>query len=97
MAGIIARQSGWDPIVKQIQSGKNNRQLILANHNPNIVVKGDSELVQILQFMKGQVQMHFQGEHEEEKIWVRICTIMEGGKKAFEKRSNKIMQKSYRV
>jgi len=80
----------YDLIVSQIQENKNRRQLVIVTHNPNIVVNGDSELVHILKFEKGQVQIDYQGGLEETNIREAICTIMEGGRKAFDKRYKRI-------
>ncbi len=76
----------YDLIVKQIHENKSRRQLIIVTHNPNIVVNGDSELVHVLKFENGQVQMAWQGGLEESSIREAICTIMEGGRPAFDKR-----------
>jgi ABC-type lipoprotein export system ATPase subunit len=80
----------YDLIVSQIHENKGRRQLIIVTHNPNIVVNGDSELVHILKFEKGQVQIDHQGGLEEANIREAICTIMEGGRKAFDKRYKRI-------
>lgn len=80
----------YDLIVKQIHENKNRRQFIIVTHNPNIVVNGDSELVLVLKFENGQVQIDKQGGLEESSIRESICTIMEGGRQAFVKRYNRI-------
>lgn len=83
----------YDLIVKGIQDSKNKRQLIIATHNPNIVVNGDTELVNVLKFENGQVQLDKQGGLEESIIREAICNIMEGGREAFEKRYKRITLK----
>lgn len=80
----------YDLIVKQIHENKNRRQLIIVTHNPNIVVNGDAELVHVLKFENGQVQVNKQGGITEADIRDLICTIMEGGRQAFEKRYKRI-------
>ena len=80
----------YDLIVKQIHENKNRRQLIIVTHNANIVVNGDSELVHVLKYDGGQVQIDQQGGLEESSIRESICTIMEGGRQAFVKRYNRI-------
>ncbi|MBT8420104.1 MAG: ATP-binding protein, partial [Gammaproteobacteria bacterium] len=80
----------YELIVRQIHENKNRRQLIIVTHNPNIVVNGDAELVHVLTFDKGQVQMDSQGGLEESTIREAICNIMEGGREAFEKRYRRI-------
>jgi ABC-type lipoprotein export system ATPase subunit len=81
----------YDLIVTQIHKNKERRQLIIVTHNPNIVVNGDAELVHVLKFQRGQIQLDQQGGLEETNIREAICTIMEGGKQAFEKRYKRIM------
>lgn len=80
----------YDLIVKQIHENKNRRQLLIVTHNPNIVVNGDSELVHVLKFENGQVQIAQQGGLEESSIREAICNIMEGGRQAFDKRYKRI-------
>jgi ABC-type lipoprotein export system ATPase subunit len=48
-------------VVRQIHENKQRRQLIIVTHNPNIVVNGDAELVHVLKFEGGQVQIDRQG------------------------------------
>lgn len=80
----------YDLIVRQIHENKARRQLIIVTHNPNIVVNGDAELVHVLKFENGQVQIDERGGLEETNIRERICTIMEGGRKAFDMRYKRI-------
>lgn len=80
----------YDLIVQQIHENKSRRQLIIVTHNPNIVVNGDTELVHVLKFENGQVQVDEKGGLEESNIRDRICTIMEGGRKAFDMRDKRI-------
>ena len=80
----------YDLIVQTIHENKNRRQLIIVTHNANIVVNGDSELVHVLKYDGGQVQIDQQGGLEESSIRESICTIMEGGRQAFVKRYNRI-------
>ena len=80
----------YDLIVKEIRESKNYRQVIIATHNPNLVVNGDSELVSVMKFQNGQVQIDKQGGLEESNIRIAICDIMEGGRQAFEKRYKRI-------
>lgn len=76
----------YDLVVKQLHESKNRRQIIVATHNPNIVVNGDSELVQVFHFEGGQVKIAHSGGLDNKDIREDICTIMEGGKEAFERR-----------
>lgn len=81
----------YDLIVTQIHKSKEIRQLIIVTHNPNIVVNGDAELVHVLKFQRGQIQLDQRGGLEEIAIREAICTIMEGGRQAFDKRYKRIM------
>ncbi|MCX6056562.1 MAG: histidinol phosphatase, partial [Chloroflexi bacterium] len=80
----------YDLIVKQIHENKNRRQMIIVTHNPNIVVNGDAELVHVMEFKSGQVVLGQQGGLEEVPIREAICTIMEGGREAFDKRYRRL-------
>jgi len=80
----------YDLIVKQIHKNKTRRQLIIATHNPNIVVNGIAELIGSVKFIGGQVQLDTLGGLGDESIIDSVCTIMEGGKPAFEKRYKRI-------
>ncbi|RLD09646.1 MAG: hypothetical protein DRI44_07970, partial [Chlamydiae bacterium] len=81
----------YDLIVKQIHSSKNKRQLIIVTHNPNIVVNGDAELIHIMEFKHGQVQIEEQGGLGEQNVRNDICRIMEGGIQAFKNRYKRII------
>lgn len=81
----------YDLIVDQIQKNKLERQIIVATHNPNIVVNGDAELVNVLNFYNGQITIKSSGGLDNCNIREDICKIMEGGKEAFAKRYNKLM------
>ena len=80
----------YDLIVKGIHESKNHRQVIIVTHNPNLVVNGDSDLVNVMKFQSGQVQLDKQGGLEESDIREDICNILEGGRQAFEKRYKRI-------
>ena len=80
----------YDLIVQQIHENKNRRQLVVATHNPNIVVNGNSELVHVLKFENGEVQMTRQGMLDDNDIRDSICTILEGGRQAFDMRYRRI-------
>lgn len=77
-------------IVKQIQSNKKRRQIIIVTHNPNIVVNGDAELVHVMEFKKGQVKIKMSGSLIDKAIRDEVCEIMEGGREAFNKRFQRI-------
>ncbi|MDR3265649.1 MAG: hypothetical protein LBT15_06535 [Synergistaceae bacterium] len=82
-----------DLIVRQIHEHKDHRQLLIVTHNPNIVVNGDADLVHALCYVNGQVLLDRQGGLEEKEIRQSICTIIEGGREALEKRYRKLTAK----
>lgn len=77
-------------IVSQIHENKKRRQIIMVTHNPNIVVNGDAEFVNVLHFHAGQVQVLKAGGLCEQEIREHVCNIMEGGATAFDKRYNRL-------
>jgi uncharacterized protein YukE len=79
-----------DLIVRQIHEHKDHRQLLIVTHNPNVVVNGDAELVHALCYVNGQVLLDRQGGLEEKEIRNSICSIIEGGREALEKRYRRL-------
>lgn len=65
---------------------KETRQLILATHNPNILVSGDAEQVMLLD-AEGQVEKH--GCIDSSPIIDSVISLMEGGAEAFNRRRTK--------
>lgn len=65
---------------------KETRQIIVATHNPNILVSGDAEQVLLLK-SDGNVECY--GCIDDLKIVDSVISLMEGGIEAFEKRSRK--------
>ena len=80
----------YDLIVMQLRNQKRQRQLIIVTHNANIVVNGDSELVLSLTPQHGESKIGSIGCLQEKNVRETICTIMEGGRKAFEDRFRRI-------
>ncbi len=78
-------------VVNQLHVNKQRRQLIIATHNPNIVVNGDSEQVCVMKFAGGQIRMECQNSLDDLQIRNNICDIMEGGADAFKKRYGRMM------
>lgn len=80
----------YEPLAKKIiRSVKKRRQLILATHNANIVVNGDSEQILVLEskkFGKGSID---QTTIENKKKRESLTTILEGGNEAFKKREQR--------
>jgi predicted ATPase len=77
-------------LTDRLHSAKQNRQLIFASHNANIVVNGSSELVGHLD-VKDSGERHFEcaGAIDAPSICKVITSTMEGGERAFKDRQNK--------
>lgn len=65
---------------------KETRQIIVATHNPNILVSGDTEQAVVLRD-NGEIEKY--GCIDEPSIIKNVVELMEGGKDAFERRKNK--------
>ena len=78
-------------VVKQFHLNKQNRQLIVATHNPNIVVNGDSEQVCVMNFKRGLIVAKEQNSLDDSVIRQSVCDIMEGGEEAFKKRFERMV------
>lgn len=76
-------------IFKILSKLKETRQIILATHNPNILVSGDVEQVIVLK-SNGSVEDY--GSIDEPSIIQNVIDLMEGGKEAFEKRNKRYAQ-----
>ena len=79
-------------IVSQIHSNKRRRQIIIITHNPNIVVNGDAEYINVMHFNGGQVQLLSAGGLCDTDVRLNVCEIMEGGKEAFNLRYNRLLK-----
>ena len=74
----------------RLHDAKQNRQLIFASHNANIVVNGASELVGCLDVtVSGERMFECNGAIDKPLICDVITSTMEGGKKAFKDRQDK--------
>jgi len=76
----------YDLIVRQIRENKLRRQLVIVTHNPNVVVNGDAEMVHSLEFVDGQCRVLEKGALQERSVRKSVCSVMEGGLEAFERR-----------
>ena len=81
----------YELLVSRLRETKTKRQVIVVTHNPNIVVHGDAELVLSLKAAKGQSIIDCQGGLQERDVRDVICSVMEGGREAFESRYKRIM------
>lgn len=77
-------------LTEKLHSAKQNRQLIIASHNANIVVNGSSELVAYLDIVgTGERKIACAGAIDTSDICDVITSTMEGGEKAFKDRQDK--------
>ncbi len=85
-----------DLVVAQLREGKRARQVIVATHNPNIVVNGDAEMVVSMVHRGGQCHVLDQGSGclQENDVRSEVCTVMEGGQEAFESRYRRLREGS---
>lgn len=75
-------------IVRSLIRRKENRQIIIVTHNANIPVNGDSEWLVSMGDSK-EISVEQSGSVDEPGIKARICTVMEGGEDAFNKRAKR--------
>lgn len=76
-------------VVRILRKIKNKRQLIIATHNANIPVLGDSELMLVMKSNGKNGFVTERGGIDNDKIKVHAQDILEGGKEAFERRKLK--------
>jgi DNA repair ATPase RecN len=80
----------FDLVVDVLRDLKEQRQIIVATHNPNIPVSGDAEQVLVFEApSKTQCCVAAQASIDAEPIVRHIKAVMEGGDKAFEMRMKK--------
>ncbi len=79
----------YEDVVKILREIKEKRQIIMATHNANIPVLGDSELIIVLNATSNYCNIEDMGSIDKESIRVSVKNIMEGGEEAFRKRAEK--------
>jgi hypothetical protein len=83
----------YEDVVKILREMKGKRQLIIATHNANIPVLGDSELILVLEAKREteseRCVISNKGSIDKEDIKVDVKNIMEGGEEAFKIRAEK--------
>jgi len=80
----------FNTLVKALKEIKEKRQIIIATHNANIPVSGDSELIYCLKSDASKGEIKCFGSIENKIMKDAIQEVLEGGKKAF-----KIRMKRY--
>ena len=82
----LDNKSVYDQLVEEFKRIKLKRQLLIATHNPNLVVNTDAEQIIVAEYCKrdrtGYIS-YTAGSIENKDIREKICRILEGGKDAF--------------
>jgi len=76
-------------LVDDFRKVKTRRQIIVATHNANLPVNGDSELVIALKGENGRGRIQAQGGLDRRDVVSAVLDIMEGSEQAFRRRSDK--------
>jgi ABC-type lipoprotein export system ATPase subunit len=84
-------ESVYNKLVPYFREARKRRQILMVTHNPNLVVGTDSDQVIVAkqERVAGKelpVFSYFAGGLEESEIIESVCSILEGGREAFEKR-----------
>ncbi|MCG9243988.1 MULTISPECIES: TrlF family AAA-like ATPase [Acinetobacter] len=99
--GNLDNSSVYAQLVPYIRKAKENRQIIIVTHNPNLVVGTDAEQIIIAASSRSPSQVYpcityYSGslEHNEfdethKGIRQTVCTLLEGGDKAFKDREGR--------
>nr|WP_321452593.1 AAA family ATPase [uncultured Carboxylicivirga sp.] len=77
-------------VVPSFKNLKQNRQLILVTHNPNIAVNANSDNIIHMSFNNGQIVVSDNDALQERDIRNAVCEVMEGGKTALNSRYYRI-------
>ena len=76
----------YKTIVRSLRTIKEHRQVIIVTHNANIAVLGDAELIVPLRGASDLAIIRDRGSIDTRETKEIVCTILEGGKKAFMRR-----------
>ena len=99
--GNLDNSSVYAQLVPYIRKAKENRQIIIVTHNPNLVIGTDAEQIIIATSSRSANQVYpcityYSGslEHNEfddtnKGIRQTVCTLLEGGDKAFKDREGR--------
>ncbi len=79
----------YEDVVKILRELKGRKQIILATHNANIPVLGDSEQIIVLDAIDEACKIVHTGSIDVKAIREDVKDIMEGGEEAFQKRAQK--------
>jgi predicted ATPase len=76
-------------IVRQLETAKERRQVILATHSPNLTVLGDAELVIPMFASQGTSRPRDAGAVDRPDTRAHVCTLLEGGRDAYRRRGER--------
>lgn len=82
----LDNKSVYEQLVEEFKRIKQKRQLLIATHNPNLVVNTDAEQIIVAEYCKKEKTGYISytaGSIEDKEIREKICRILEGGKDAF--------------
>lgn len=82
----LDNKSVYDQLVEEFKRIKQRRQLLIATHNPNLVVNTDAEQIIVAEYRKKEKTGYISytaGSIEDKDVREKICRILEGGKDAF--------------
>lgn len=79
-----------DFVVSGFKAIKKKRQIIVVTHNPNIAVNANSDNILHMDFSEGQVRILNNDALQSKPIREAVCTVMEGGRDALNKRYYRI-------
>ncbi len=79
----------YEDVVKILREMKEKRQIIMATHNANIPVLGDSELIAVLEATHEICRIQDTGSIDQLSIRENVKNILEGGEEAFLLRAKK--------
>ena len=77
-------------VVSGLRQLKQDQQVIVVTHNPNIPVNGAAEQIVEMRFHEGQIRTGSMGALQRQEIRRAVCDLMEGGKDALDKRYYRI-------
>jgi histidinol phosphatase-like PHP family hydrolase/DNA repair ATPase RecN len=80
----------YTEVVSVLRRGKDQRQFILATHNPNIAIAGDTDLSIVLEGTATQAKVESAGGLDDEPTRDLILWHLEGGDDAFRTRGKKL-------
>jgi len=79
----------FNELIPMLRKVKSNRQIIMATHNANLPVNGDSELVYAFEAKNGCGIALAQGGLDQSAVTKAVLDIMEGTEEAFRRRREK--------